>query len=229
MKTSCILFAVAVLSQTASFAQDSTQLISGKTLDKFEQQTGKKSEKLYSRMDETTQSYIVKYKKDEEKLYEQLKKTNPAQAEKLYGDIEARYNKILRSLDPGQLQQNGKAWAASIPRLDTIKNTLLFIEKYKNTISSSASAAGGKLSSALQNVDALGGEFSKADQVSQLFNERTRFLEDQYAKLGIVKQLTDLNKKAYYFSEQVKTFKENIKDLNKAEQTAISMLSQLPA
>src|SRR5436190_2243800 len=66
----------------------------------------------------------------------------------------------------------------------------------------------------------------EAKEIKQFLKERRQFLKEQLSKFGFVKELKQINKQVYYYSAQVKEYKEILNDPKKIEQKAIELLSK---
>jgi hypothetical protein len=69
-----------------------------------------------------------------------------------------------------------------------------------------------------------------AEQVQRYIQDRKQQLKEQLQNYsGFTKDLQQYNKQAYYYGQQIKEYKELLKDKKKAEAKALELLQQVPA
>ena len=88
-----------------------------------------------------------------------MQKLDPAAANTLFGDINKRYGQLQSSLHAGAGAGIDHSLAAYVPSLDTLKNTLLFLQKYKD------GADATKLAASLEKLQGLQARLGAAEQL----------------------------------------------------------------
>jgi len=87
-----------------------------------------------------------------------------------------------------------------------------------------------KVGSSLKSVQDLQAKFQQAEQIKTYIRERRQQLKAQLAQYaGFTKDLQKYNKEAYYYGQQLKEYKEVLKDKKKAEAKAMELLKKVPA
>jgi hypothetical protein len=158
---------------------------------------------------------LNRLQKQEEKIYRKmLRSKDSVQARASLNGIRAAYEQKR-----DQLKNTASITRSStyISKLDSLTTTLKFLDQ---------NGAGVAVQQALQKTNALRGKFSQTEEVQKFIRERKQLLKAQLEKLGIVKQLKKFNKEVYYYSAQVKEYKEILKDSKKREKKALELLSK---
>ncbi|MES1222366.1 MAG: hypothetical protein ABUT20_43130, partial [Bacteroidota bacterium] len=142
-------------------------------------------------------------------------------------------NQRYSDLQAGLLQSNSGALKNSagqyIPSLDSLKNTLLFLQNNKNLLANTSSINGGQLSAAIAKVQGLQDRINAADNIKTYLAQRKQYLSEQLGRFGMVKDLQQMNQSVYYYKQQLSDFKTSVNDPSKVKQKAVDVLSQLPA
>ena len=191
-----------------------TAKISGKYL----AQVSDKAGDLEKKLDKKSQQIIRAFGKEEDKLIRKLAKKDSAAAAALSAG-KSQYAQLQDKL-------SGTAKAQQyIPSLDTLSSSLKFLKQYPQLTTLSKEGV-GKLDAATANVKGLESRFQQAEEIKRFLKERRQLLKDQLSKLGMTRELSKLNKQAYYYTAQVNEYKELLKDHKKTEQRALQLLSR---
>ncbi|WP_089917901.1 hypothetical protein [Chitinophaga rupis] len=155
-------------------------------------------------------------------------------------DSIAANNIFSRSIDSlGSLQANlkhnavkydpSKLGASYSGYLDTLQNSLSFLKSAKD-LGGQSKALQDKVSGSLKSVQDLQAKFQQAEQIKTYVRERRQQLKAQLAQYaGFTKDLQKYNKEAYYYGQQLKEYKEVLKDKKKVEAKAMEVLKKVPA
>jgi hypothetical protein len=227
----CFLLGLLVASQILYAQADSIGKVlanfqSGPYLDKV----GGQAASLNDQMTAQSTKYLQGIAAEESKLQGKLAKTDPAAASSLFGNVQERYQKLQSALTqsaPGGMLKSTPG--QYIPSLDSLKNTLLFLQNNKSQLNGLTGAAGQKLTSAVGNVEALQNKIQAVDNLKTVLDQRKQYLTEQLGKFGMTKDLGKMNEKVYYYKQQVSDWKASVKDPGKMQQKAVTVLSQLPA
>lgn len=201
-----------------SFSQSKVDSVLGKLdpqrlADCITKKAGKLEEKLLVK----SESVLNKLRKQEEKIYNKMlrgKDSLPAKAE--FERIKTQYEEKLNSL---KQTGNGLVNKAGpyLPKLDSLSTSLKFLND---------AGVGGKVKDALAKTASLKDKFNQAEEIKKFIRERKELLKQQLEKLGMVKQLKQINKQVYYYSAQIKEYKEILSDPKKIEKKALELLSK---
>lgn len=211
------------VSQQVSVAEKIADFPS-KVIDKVNHKASRLENKLVSQ----TQKYLQRLAKLEARLKKKLSEVDSADAQQLFSVSAAGYSRLQNSITDTSLHtiiSTGKYF----PNIDSLKTSLSFLDQNSNLFS----AAPGKIKEALANVRQLQSKLQDAEQVKQFIRQRSEQLKEtlsKYSKFpGISKELQRFNKEAYYYSQQVREYKELLNDPHRLEQKALSLLNKLPA
>ena len=160
---------------------------------------------------------MQQYEKRVAKLKRRLSKIDSASASRIFGDADKQYKQLT-----GKLNQPAQKFSKYIPGLDTMGTSLKFLDQYKDKVKNVK-----ELQTAMTKVDALKSQFQKAEDIKSFLKQQKQYLKDNLEKFGMAKQLKKLNKQAYYYSAQLKEYKETLKDETKIERKTLELLNQI--
>ncbi|HXO75063.1 MAG TPA: hypothetical protein VN824_07520, partial [Puia sp.] len=132
----CFLPGLLVVSQILYAQADSTGKVlanfqSGPYLDKVSGQAASLNDKMTAR----SAKYLEGIAAEESRLQARLTKTDPAAASGLFGNVQDRYQKLQSALTQGAPGGVLKSTPGQyIPSLDSLKNTLLFLQNNKSQL-----------------------------------------------------------------------------------------------
>jgi hypothetical protein len=196
-------------------AQDSLQQVPSDYLKNITVKTNQ----VENMLDKKSARVLYQIMNVEAKMKNKLLKVDSLKGKEIFNNIERKYKELLQRRED---KTRGRQY---IPALDTLKTSLTFLQQNPGWISP-VRGREGKLKDAIEKVDALQDQFQKAEEIKRFLKERQQFLKDQLGQLGFVRQLRKLNKRVYYYSEQLKEYKETLKDHKKAERKALGLLSK---
>ena len=119
-----------------------------------------------------------------------------------------------------------------LPFADSLQSTLAFLNKNPQLLSSTNGA--DQANAALAQLQRLESKLQDADQIKAFIQQRKAQIKQyfsQYTKLppGVSNIYSDYNKQLYYYSTEVKQFRETLNDPDKMMTTALTLLDKLPA
>ncbi|MBN8879882.1 MAG: hypothetical protein J0I32_20225 [Sphingobacteriales bacterium] len=213
----CILLSAILFAYSGLLAQSDT--LSPSVNGKYFDAVNKKASQLEQRLDKQSAKIITQFLKQENKLKRKLARKDSAAATAVFGDAKQRYDQLQQKLAGAEkLKQY-------IPSLDTLSSSLKFLEQNPQLMAL-AKDGPAKLKEAMSKVNGLQSRFQQAEEIKKFIRERKQYLKEQLGKLGVAKELKQLNKQVYYYSVQVNEYKQLLNDHKKAEQKAIELLSQ---
>lgn len=176
---------------------------------------GEKAKKLEDKLTAKSMQVLNKLQQQEEKIYNKLLATKDSlQAKVNLAEIKDKYTGLKNKLKSPAIMSQAKQY---IPQLDSLSTSLKFL---------SENGIGGKVKDALAKTESLKDKFQQAEEIKKFIKERKEQLKQQLEKLGMVKQLKQINKQVYYYAAQVKEYKEILKDPKKIEKKALELLSK---
>lgn len=212
----CLWLGIA-LSATAS-AQDSLFALPPNYLNSVE----RKAAQVSRRMEASTAKAITTLLKQEEKLFRKVQRINPAQAEHKFRQSLDSLHVLQKAsrLSKLQLPAGAKQY---IPSLDTLQNSLKFLEENKALLQSGKD----KLQGAMSSVQSLQTSINNAAQIEQYIKAQKEALKAQLGQYtGLADDLKALNKEAYYYTQQFNEYKALLSDKKKAEKKAMELLAK---
>jgi hypothetical protein len=222
------LFILLTSSSLLSYSQisDSSLKISPQLPDKYYSKVDKKISSVNDQLTKKSLKYLAKFQRQEKKLQQKIEKLNPDSAANVLSNADEKYNELsqkIKSKATGAIKMQSGGYQ---PYLDSLGSSLSFLKQF-NGISD-------KVKGPLESFNKLQNSLQQSEKIKEFISERKNQIQQllsKYTKIpGSVKnQFNKLNKTAYYYSAQVKEYKEMLKDPIKAEQKALSILNKLPA
>ncbi|WP_127131524.1 hypothetical protein [Pseudoflavitalea rhizosphaerae] len=228
MRLQYLFLSIVLLIGLYSQAQESTS-----TLDKitgfptrFLDKLNKKSADLEDKLVASSEKALQRLARQEKKLKKKLARKDSSAAEQLFGNVEERYQQLQSKLQQ-PVKLNGRA-GQYLPHLDTLKTSLNFLSQ-NNELLATSSEMTGKIKEALNSVKGLEGKFDQAAEVKKYLRERKQMLKDQLNRFGLTKELKKYNQQAYYYAEQINSYKAMLEDPSKLQQKALELVKKIPA
>jgi hypothetical protein len=206
--------------QEDGLSMDQLASLPGKYYDKL-------SEKLNGidkQLDKKTESYLLKIKKQELKLYHKLWQKDSAKAKELFGNVNEKYSNLQNAAaeKTKQLSNFSKVYSC---KLDSLGTAFHFLEN--NQLVSPELQS--KLKDGLSGINRLQDKLTQTDQIRKFLKERKKLLSEQLEKFGFVKELKQFNKQVYYYTQQIKEYKELLDNPSKLEEKLLGLLVKIPA
>jgi len=187
--------------------------------EKYFDAVSKKANTLQQNLDEKSQKVLDRMQKQEAKLQKKLAKIDSLATHNIFSNSAEKYNQLKEKLkNTGKLSQY-------IPKLDTLATSLKFLDQHPEFLDNVKDAK-EKLADASEKLNEFKDKLKNAEDIKQFLKERKQYLKEQLEKFGFAKELKKINKEVYYYSQQIKEYKEVLKDPAKAEQKAIELLSK---
>ncbi|HEV7782462.1 MAG TPA: hypothetical protein VGO58_14405 [Chitinophagaceae bacterium] len=182
---------------------------------KFAASIAEKSKKLEDKLVAKSMKVLEGMQKQEEKIYRKLLSTKDSlEARSKLIELKGKYTVLKDKLKNPEMPGKARQY---IPKLDSFSTSLKFLDQ---------NGIGGKVKDALAKTGKLQDKFQQAEEIKKFIKERREQLKAQLEKLGMVKQLKQINKQVYYYAAQVKEYKEILSDPKKIEKKALELLSR---
>lgn len=195
-------------------AQDSTKGIPLAYL----QQASARLEGLSQKLDQKTQKALAQIEKGDQKIYKKLLRKDSTKAAQFFSQSKQKYEALKQKL------KGVAAPPAYSAYLDTLKTSIQFLSSNPALL---ASIKGSKeATEALSKVKEWEGALGKGESLKTFLQERKTYLREHLGNLPFTKELKNLNKRAYYYSAQIKEYEEMLKDKKKLERKAMELLSK---
>lgn len=230
MKTVIKLVCLILIYNYNTYAQDSIPHLSPKTSVKYLSQVKRKTDAISKRISRTGDRTLERFIKSEKKIQAKLQTANPAAAASLFNDSFETEQKLLKTI-------KGKLGLGNVAKytetggtyLDSLSGSLSYLRQAKGLLDKSGSIV-GKLDGSINSVDILKDKLEYAEQIKEFIRERKQQLMQQLSQFtGFSNDLQRLGKDVYYYSAQLREYKEVLRDQKKAEQKAMELLRKIPA
>jgi hypothetical protein len=190
---------------------------------KYYAKVDKKISSVNDQLSRKSLKYLAKFQKQEKRLQQKLQKLNPGLAVTNANEKYAALSEKIKSKTAGVSKIAGGEY---IPHLDSLATSLSFLKQFNGI--------GEKVKDPLSSLTELQSKLQQAEKIKEFIAERKSQLKEvlsKYTKLpaGLKNEYTKLSKTAYYYSAQVKEYKDILKDPKKIEQKALGILNKLPA
>jgi hypothetical protein len=187
---------------------------------------------LEDRLTKQTEKYLMRLAKREKRLKKKLAKVDSAAAEQAFGNIDAQYDNMLTAVRTDSLPLK-KGSGAYIPMMDSVKTSLAFLDKNNNLLDQGKEVT-DKLKGSVSQVNQLQSRLQQGEQVKAFIQQRKQQIRSSLSKFtnlpkGIMNDFTGFSKEAYYYSAQLKEYKDMLNDPDRLIQKGLSLLNKLPA
>lgn len=226
-----ILLLLTILSFSC-LAQEHPDKVQG-TIDlpsKFLSKIQRRTSSLNDQLTRQTERYLQKITRREERLRKKLLKTDPAAAKALFPDFTSQYtalsNKLSTDTGNGTIHIAGEYQAYT----DSLQGML----RYLQTDQAGLKVNTPQLQSSLKEFQTLEARLKDADEIKSYIRQRKQQIGEyiqQHTNLSgmLGKDYKALNEDVYYYSQQVRQYREILNDPDKLTKEALTLLNKLPA
>jgi hypothetical protein len=216
LATKVLLLIVFLITGIVCFSQAKIDsLLAKMNPQKWSAKIEKKAEKLQEKIIAKSEKTLNRLQNQEEKIYAKMLRTKDSLVAKVaLADSKEKYESLKNKIRNPLVVNASKQY---IPKLDTLNTALRFLEQ---------NGIGGKVKDALSKTESLQSKFQQAEEIKKFIRERKQQLKHQLENLDLVKKLKKYNKEVYYYSEQIKEYKEILRDSKRAERKALELLSK---
>jgi len=197
----------------------------------------KKTADLEDRLTRQTEKYLQKMARREEKIRQRLYKLDSNAAKRAFAGAQGRYADLAERLRTDTGSKSLSFTGEYLPYADSLQGSLSFLQQ-RQQLSGGAymgsAGASAQVQHCLHELQALRAKLEDADQAKQFIRDRKEQIKQllsQYTHLpaGVRKEYQGLNQDLYYYSQQVREYKEMLNDPDKLTKEALGILSKLPA
>lgn len=180
-----------------------------------------------------TDKYIQRLLRREARLQKRLSSIDSAGANRLFANSASQYKALAQKLRQDTGSRIGSVSGEYHAYTDSLHGTLAFLQQNPQLLATSGQmpAAGSAAASQLQALEA---RLQDADQLKQFTKLRSQqigeYISQHTALAGVLgKDYQGMNQELYYYSQQVRQYKELLNNPDAMLQKALAVLSQLPA
>ena len=177
-----------------------------------------------------TDKYLAKMARREERLKKKLYKIDSSAAKDLFANSARQYAALSQKLKTDTGSRSQSISGEYQPNTDSLKVTLNFLQQNPSASSLSPKMQ-AELQSSASQLQALQAKMQDADQIKAYMQQRKQQIGDyitQHASLAGVLggQYQGMSQDVYYYSQQIRGYKEMLNNPDQLEQKALSLLNQ---
>jgi ATP-dependent protease HslVU (ClpYQ) peptidase subunit len=191
-----------------------------------------KASSLDDALTRQTEKYLQRLAKKERKIQERLYKLDSNAAKNLFNGTQAKYTSLQNNITAATSTDGTPLKGEYVPYVDSIKSSLAFAQKFPDMLNASPKIQ-AEVAASLAQFNKLQNKFSNADQVKAYIQQRKQAFKDQLQQYmqnsGLKKELDKYNQQVYYYSQQVREYKEALNDPDKMLEKALVILNKIPA
>ena len=191
-----------------------------------------KTDRLDEQLTRQTEKYLARLAKKEKKLQNKLYAKDSLAANNLFAGSQEKYlaleQKIKNVSEPGDKALSGEY----LPYVDSLKGSLSFLQKNQKLLNASPELQ-NKIAGSIGSFNRLQSKFQTTEEVKAFIRQRKQLIHETLSRyenaLGLSKYMDQYNKQVYYYSQQIREYKEILNNPDKLEQKALVLLNKLPA
>jgi len=194
----------------------------------------KKAKSLDEDLTKQTEKYLESLAKKEAKLKRKLYAQDSAKAAALFANApEQKYASFIQKLKSEGSTDIHSMGPEYLPYADSLQGALSFINK-NNQILNGTKILPADVQNSLASLKQLQSKLQSTDEIKQFIQQRRDMIK-QYLSADPTMQpyaagiLNGYNKQLYYYSAQVRHYREILNDPDKMLKEALALLNKLPA
>jgi len=196
---------------------------------RYLQKVDDKFSHLDNQLSRQTEKYLQKLARQENRLTQKLSKYDAKISQRLndpkkfYGEL---INKVNNKINIDKSGPSGEY----IPYLDSIRTSLTFLEQ-NNQLLSQTKDIEEKLNSSLAQVKQFESKLKQTERIKELLRERRAQIKQtlsRYTNLPnrITKEYAGYTKELFYYSAQIKEYKDMVNNPDRITKKALSLLNE---
>ncbi len=175
-----------------------------------------------------TSKYLQRMQWREQRLRKKMYASDSINAKILFNGVTGQYAAMGQKMRTDTGKANIPLSGTYKPYIDSLRGALGFLTKNPQLV------IGGKLQGAVSQFQALQAKMQDADQVQSFIQQRKQqigqYLSQRPDLAGMLgKQYASLNQEVYYYSQQLRQYREMWDHPDQAEQKLLTLLNKLPA
>ena len=178
-----------------------------------------KAECLEDKIRNKTERMLTALSREETRIKGKLSKVNRQLSDKVFSS-----NDIYRKL--AVYPESSIKFKEYIPHLDSIRTSLNFLQTDAEI---SALLKPKQINNAMNSIQSLEQKLAQVQIIQKTISIRHQQLKEALANAGLLKELKRFHKKAYYYTQQIKEYKQLLNDPARIEAKALILLQRLPA
>jgi hypothetical protein len=191
-----------------------------------------KTDHLDTQLTRQTEKYLKRLARKESKLQQKLYKTDSNAAKILFAGSQEKYSNFEQLIKTSSNASVTGLSGEYFPHIDSLKGSLAFLNQNQRLVSLRPKFQ-GQIGGSLSSFNALQSKMQSSEQIKDFIRQRKEQLKyavSHYSNsMGLNKYLDQYNKQMFYYSEQIREYKEILNDPGRMEQKALALLNQVPA
>jgi len=182
-----------------------------------------------------TDKMLREMARQEARLQKKMTGVDSAGAKALFGGSAARYAALAQQMRSDSGLKGRSFSGVYPPYLDSLQGSVAFLHQNPQFLSNAPSPQQlTQLAAANAQLQALQAKMMDADQAKNFIQQRKQQISQyiaQHANLQnvVAKPLAGMNQQVYYYSQQLREYKEMWNNPDQLTQRALSLLNRLPA
>jgi hypothetical protein len=226
----CLSICLTCQAQNPQDASNTNSTIADRVLDfpgKLFNRVRGQADKMNKQLTAQTTKCLQQLMNEEARLKKKLYKVDSNKATAMFSGMDAQYKALMLKLQSTNTPVGSTTSGQYLAPLDSLHTSLSFLKNNPSYLSSASQI--GSLNQSLASVQQLQGRFNQTNEIQQFIGQRQQFLRTQLSQFGFSKQLAGINKRAYYYQQQLQQYKNMLHDKDKLKQEALEELGKLPA
>lgn len=192
-----------------------------------------KIQDLDKQLTRQTGKYLNRLSRQEQKLKKQLEKIDSSKAAEVFGDVKKRYESLSQKLNGATGKFEKLTSGEYMAGLDSLQGSLAFLKDAANIVSKTKDIR-QKLGSSLNQANQLQHKLREAADIQSYLQGRQQELKQllgSYTNLpqSVSKYVGKFQQDVYYYSQQVKEYKQILNDPDKLVRKTLEVLQHIPA
>ncbi len=191
-----------------------------------------RTDNLDEQLTRQTEKYLRRLEKKEISLQKKMAKKDSASAKILFEGAITKYEYYINRVKSEHDSSSRNLSGEYLPNIDSLKGSLSFLNSNKQLVNT-GSGVQQNITATLGSFNQLQNKFQSSDEIRAFIRDRKQQLHDALARyensLGLDKYMQEYNKQLYYYSEQVREYREMLNNPDKLEQKIFALLNKLPA
>ncbi|MHA4808475.1 hypothetical protein ACX0G9_10215 [Flavitalea flava] len=194
-----------------------------------------KTADLNQQLTRQTEKYLEQMTRREDRIRKKLYRIDSTGTKNLFAHSSEQYAALAQKLKTDTGNRSASASGEYQPYTDSLRSTLGFLQANPQLLQASVGASvNPQLQRSVNELQALQAKLQDADQIKQYIRDRKEQISQYLSRYNnlpssLTKEVQGMNQSLFYYSQQVREYRELLNSPNALEQKALTYLNQLPA
>ncbi len=189
---------------------------------RYVQSVNKRTEAVQNKLDRKSRKLLRQYSRVQAKIAQRLSLVDSAMADQFTRESEERFRQLQEKLlHPGKFH-------GYLPHWDSLCGAIRFLGQDARLPGGSGTLLHNIQASAA-SINGMETRLQQAEDIRQFLKSQQQRWKDLLEKAGLFRQLKALNKQVYYYSQQIREYKDLLNTPDKLERRALGILSRTKA